>query len=168
MTSGQVDSERARELHRETREELLRADGKATTLLSVSAVVIGAIVAGAIAGDWTPADLSLGPEIAFWFALLGIVSGAAEFLRAVMPRTKHDAGRESARYFGHVVQMAGRDELTGHLSDGGGTTDHYVDQIWVLAGTVNSKYQCIRTGLVLTGLGLTVAVVSLIVDSICA
>jgi len=50
MTKAAGD--RASVLHSETREELARADAKATTLLSVTGLIIGALLAGAIAGDW--------------------------------------------------------------------------------------------------------------------
>ncbi|MBG6184699.1 hypothetical protein IWX65_002677 [Arthrobacter sp. CAN_A214] len=42
---------------REAREELARADGKASTLLAAIGVVIGPIVAAAFGGSWHSRDL---------------------------------------------------------------------------------------------------------------
>jgi len=43
---------------REAREELSRADGKSSLLLAAVGVVVGAVAAAVVAGEWSPFDLS--------------------------------------------------------------------------------------------------------------
>lgn len=106
---------RARSLHKDAREELGRADTKATTLLSVAGLFLGALSVGAIAGNWTPAALKIPAEPAFWLALALAAWGEVRLLRAVLPRVDHDKAYTEARYFGHVVQMRDREQLRACL-----------------------------------------------------
>jgi hypothetical protein len=155
---------RARTLHQNTREELSRADAKATTLLSVIGIVAAALIGGAIAGDWTPQKLALAPEIMAWSAVLLVAVAETHLLLAVLPRIDHDKEYRQPRYFGHVVQMAGRDELRERLEQADGELEQAIDQIWVAGGIVDTKYRHVRYGLQFFAAGVVVAVVALLVD----
>jgi hypothetical protein len=155
---------RARTLHQNTREELSRADAKATTLLSVIGIVAAALIGGAIAGDWTPQRLALASEIMGWSALVLVAVGETHLLLAVQPRIDHDREYREPRYFGHVVQMAGRDELREHLEQADGELEQAIDQIWAVGGIVHTKYRHVRYGLHFFAAGVVAAVVALLVD----
>jgi Family of unknown function (DUF5706) len=138
---------RARSLHKDVREELVRADAKATTLLSVVSILLGALLGGAIAGDWTPADLKCVLTVLFWIAV-GLGMGAeGHLLAAVLPRVKHPKDATQVRYFGHVVQLEDDEELKRRLTDADGELEQLTDQVYVLSGIVDSKYQHVRTAL---------------------
>jgi Family of unknown function (DUF5706) len=155
---------RARTLHQNTREELSRADAKATTLLSVIGIVAAALIGGAIAGDWTPQKLALAPEIMGWSALVLVAVAETHLLLAVLPRIEHDKEYRQPRYFGHVVQMAGRDELRERLEQADDELEQAVDQIWVVGGIVDTKYRHVRAGLQFFAAGVVVVVIALLVD----
>ena len=70
-------SQHAAALHRETREELARADGKATTLLGVVGLILGALLAGIIAGNWSPNHLGCFEEMIFWLGAVGAAAAGA-------------------------------------------------------------------------------------------
>jgi hypothetical protein len=57
----------------DTREELGRADGKASILLSAVGVVVSVLLAGAISRDWNPTQLAS----CEWLWWLGTLSGTA-------------------------------------------------------------------------------------------
>jgi hypothetical protein len=161
MIRAAVD--RASVLHSETREELARADAKATTLLSVTGLIIGALLAGAIAGDWTPQKLDNTVEWAFWPGLLLIAAAEGALFLAVVPRIKHDKDKKKLRYFGHVVQFRDLDDLREALETADSEHDRLLDQVFVLAGIAETKFRFVWVGMVglTTGSALCAAAVLL-------
>lgn len=144
MTLG---ASRVAALHVETREELARADSKATTLLSVTGLIIGALLAGAIAGNWTPERLDNAAEWAFWVGLVAIIAAELSLCLAVLPRVRHEKSKESLRYFGHVVQFESRVELATALAAADDEADRQIDQVFKLAEIVDRKYRYVWFGL---------------------
>lgn len=155
---------RARTLYTTTREELVRADAKATTLLSVVGLLLAALVAGAIADNWTPRELALIPELMFWAAIVAGVAGEADLLLAVLPHVEHDRSYTEARYFGHVVQMQDRAELRSCLDQADTELDQATDQIWWLSKIVDRKYAHVRRGMQLFAAGVGLAALALLLD----
>lgn len=155
---------RARSLHKDAREELGRADAKATTLLSVAGLFLGALSAGAIAGNWTPAELKVPAEPAFWLALALAIGGEIRLLLAVLPRVDHDKNFTEARYFGHVVQMRDRKQLRACLEQADAELDQAVDQLWMVSGIVDKKYRHVRRGLQLLASGAGLGFLALLTE----
>ena len=155
---------RARSLHKDAREELGRADTKATTLLSVAGLFLGALSVGAIAGNWTPAALKIPAEPAFWLALALAAWGEVRLLRAVLPRVDHDKAYTEARYFGHVVQMRDREQLRACLEKADTEFDEAVDQVWMVSRIVDKKYRHVRRGLQFLACGAGLALAALLTD----
>jgi hypothetical protein len=155
----------------EGREELERADNKASIFLGASGLVLGIFLGAAVAGDWNPTDLGhAGARAAFWvgtgFAFVGVLCLGL----AVVPRIKHDATKEKLAYFGHVIQYRERGwairrrtkarreaEGRGKLRDAicaasRGRFDRTVDQVWAVSHIVQRKYKQIRRALWAFGL----------------
>lgn len=150
----------------EGREELQRADNKASILLGAAGLVLSVFLGAAVAGDWDPTELGDGrAQPFFWvgigFAVLGVIMLAA----AVMPRIKHDEAKEKLAYFGHVTQYreggwalrpstkarrdaAGRDDLRAAICTASlGRFDRTVDQVWAVSHIVQRKYKHVRRAL---------------------
>jgi hypothetical protein len=92
----------AAKLRAETREEIARADTKAEILLAAFGVVVAAVLAGLVAGDWSPDELGRGAAIVFW---AGSGCTSASFLAlgyAVWPRVRHEQAEGPASYYAHV------------------------------------------------------------------
>jgi hypothetical protein len=159
-----VPEEMADALLTETREELGRADSKAATLMSASGVVVSVLLAGAIAGQWTPLQLG-------WWQLLwwpGAVTGAAgviAFAYAVWPRVTHEDPEQKLAYFGHVANYDKVEDLRAALKNKDSTPamDRTLDQLIVVSKIVTAKYYWVRWGMRLLALGLLLCVVAVVI-----
>lgn len=168
----------------ETRDELIRADTKASILLSASGVVVAALLAGAMSQDWDPSNLSAGPAQAmFWIGIVVAAGGVLALALAVKPRTKHTGDREGLAYFGHVVRYrssgwfrrsstrirentAGKEMLLKDLEQiGDDTFGRVVDQVWVLSGIVHLKYRLIQLALLSFGGAVLFCAIAALADA---
>lgn len=156
--------QRATALHREAREELTRADGKATTLLSVVGLILGALLAGSIAGDVDPRHLDNRIELLFWAGCCFGLASAGLLIDAVIPRTKHPTDREHLRYFGHVVAFSTVAELRRALERVDREYERTIDQVHVLSGIVQAKYERIRRALHSFVIGAVLVVAAILID----
>ena len=137
-----------------TREELARADAKATTLFASTGVVFGAVLSGLLSGRWSPPRIDDGPAQVLWWLGAGAAVTALVLLAcALFPRTRRDRrhGRITA-YYEDVVRL-GRAGLVraverGTISAHGNT----VDQLYELSRLVHRKYGLIKVAM--GGLGL--------------
>ncbi len=101
------------------RDELVRADAKATTLFATSGVAVGAVLTGLLSGQWSPSRIHGGLAQGIWWLGAAAAGVALVCLAAAMhPRTRRRRrdGRLAA-YFGDVV-MLGPDELDRALAGG--------------------------------------------------
>src|SRR4051794_18331127 len=102
----------AKTLLAETRDELARADDEATTLLGVNGILIAAVLAGVIAGNFTPGELTSWREPLFWIGAGGVLLAEALLCAAVFPKVSHPRHSPMPpRYFGHVARIATRSDL---------------------------------------------------------
>lgn len=139
----------------ETREEVSRADHKASILLGGATVSIG-LLASALAaeGGWKPSDLSEGWQPAFWIGVLLAGVGVALLSAAVFPRTAVRSHRQPrtrdpnpgrADYFGDLAQATTEAEASERVrrsaEDEVGRT---VRQAWHLSRVVGRKYAFTR------------------------
>lgn len=141
----------------ETRDEIHRADNKASIVLAGAGVAVGAIVAGLIAGDVGLADESL----FVWLLVIGagvlVVSGIATMGAAVFPRLGTlESGR--ARYFSEAAEFKDLPTLTKAIREEATRADERNShQISVLSSLVQTKYRLTRIGMMLLGVGFVVA-----------
>jgi hypothetical protein len=167
----------------EGREELARADNKASVMLGAAGLVLSVFLGSVIAGDWDPTQIGNGPaEATFWLGIALSVLGIVRLAAAVMPRTRHGEAREKLVYFGHVIQYRkpglavrqstrrrreaeAKEELRGAIvAAGANRFERTVDQVWVISLIVQRKYRHVRAGLLLLGLSSALCVVALVVD----
>jgi hypothetical protein len=146
----------------ETREELTRADGKASLLLAALGIGLSAILGAILAGSWTPFALRRPYEGIWWagsaFAGVSLLCLCA----AIFPKVAHKRGTGAVTYFGDVAKLKTVGELGAALKKS--VTDppeRTVVQLHVLARLVARKYAFIRVGLIALGLaiGLTLGAV---------
>ena len=100
-----------RHLLAETREELNRADGKAAMLFAIFGIAFGAVLAGIIAGDWTPRELAAGAQVVWWLGALAAVAALVALSAAVWPRVDSDHTSGRVTYFAHVAGYRTREAL---------------------------------------------------------
>lgn len=86
------------------REELQKVDSKASTLLATVGIILGALIAGAVSGSWSPSKItSDGPRILTWVALILVIAAVCVLGAAVKPRVNRASqDRENLYFFGHI------------------------------------------------------------------
>src|SRR3954452_18945096 len=77
-------------LLKETREELIRADAKASLLFAATGVVLAAVLTGIISGKWNPGDLKAGATGAFILGATAYAVAVISLGYAVWPRITHE------------------------------------------------------------------------------
>jgi MFS family permease len=155
---------RVEALHKETREELAKADSKATTLMSVVGLILGAFLAGTIAGRLSPQRLGDSVEWMFWIGVGFALVAEAALCFAVLPRTNPRLPKESLRYFAHVAQFESRDGFNSALLEVGDEYERLVDQVYDLSKTVVRKYGLIRLGLLTLAVGVLCCMASVLLS----
>jgi MFS family permease len=151
-------------LHRETREELAKADAKATTLTSIVGLILGALLAGAIAGDFSPQQFSNRVEWLFWTGVGLALAAEIALCSAIFPRIESMESREALLYFGHVAQFETRERFRSALLNADTEFERLTDQVYVLSKTVVRKYGLIRLGLFLLAAGVLFCMTSPLLD----
>jgi hypothetical protein len=151
------DGERklAKALLFESREELTRADAKASLLLATLGIGLSAILAATLAGDWTPFSLKE-PYQAMWW--IGSAWAGISFFclcAAVYPKVKHKSTSGGITYFGDVAALKTEKELRVALRRS--ETDPHartITQLHVISRLAGKKYAFIRAGLLTLGLAI--------------
>jgi hypothetical protein len=133
----------------ETREELVRADSKASLLLAAAGVAVGAVIAAVLAGSWSPDSLSaLGGHL-WWVGVAAAAVGIAALGYSVFPRTKR-SGSATGPIFGYYADMAGltSDELARLIRNSTQRLDdRVIDQLRQISKIVVRKYRGVRIAL---------------------
>ena len=150
----------------ETREDVSKADQKASMILASLGIGVGAVLAGVLAGDWKPMDLHGLGEVGWWIgaALLGGAISCAG--AAVWPR--YDAGDASAGiyYWAHVASFSSLSSLTSALDSNTPTLDDRTrNQLWSMSKIANLKYGLIRKSMGLTAASIVFIFASLFVSA---
>lgn len=152
----------AHQMLAETRDEVTRADNKASLLLTGVGVIAGVIAAAALGGDWRPSQLASFWEVVWWIgAALGV--GCAGCLAlAVIPRITHKASGPTVGYFNDVALLKGVDELEKALVlvD---PDERVVSQLFAVSGVARRKYIWVQRSIVVGAIGLALLVVSTLV-----
>lgn len=151
---------------REAREELVRADGKASLLLAATGIIIGALLAAFLAGTWHPSKLKDCVEWLWWVGTALGSLGTLALAAAVFPRTKYRSNRRPGivAYFGDVVGLS-MDELRMGLEGTAKNEDSAtLDQLKAICFVVDKKYRWIQTGMVLLGVAALCCVLAVLID----
>lgn len=139
----------------EAREELERADNKASILLAAVGVIVGALLAALLAGDWSPTSLKASVQWLWWAGILAAAIAIYLLGWAVFPRIRAAGWRPQAiAYYGDVVAAGTRNrvkELLDHAS--GDPLPRLIDQMLQVSKTVQVKYVAIRRAMILLGFG---------------
>lgn len=161
--SAELDSAALREQLAETREEIARADGKASILLAGAGVAVSAILAGLIAGDVKPSGVPglvaalAGLACAATLAGLGLIA-AALYLRCGSPACI------CARYVAEAASYPTPKALEVALLEDAHAGDRLLHQLFGLSKSVARKYSLLRWGMRLIGaavvLGLAASVLN--------
>lgn len=139
----------------EAREELGRADNKASILLAASGLIVGALIAAVLAGSWSPAQLSAVTAWIWWIACVFLAAGIACLGTAIYPRTSRPLKLpDFVAYFGDVVALKCRADLERAISRTAHTSgSRNLDQLELISAIVSKKYRYLRLALLSFALG---------------
>jgi pycsar effector protein len=134
-----------------TRSELDRVDHKADVLFTGSGVITGAVVAGALAGQWSPTSLSLSAKIAWWVGVVAWITSLGCLAAAVFPRLGPVQRRQRTRmiaYFLDVARLRTCEDLRVAVQQHPApATAVLLDQLFRVSKLVRSKYRCLQAAL---------------------
>lgn len=158
-------ADRGADLLRTAREELARADAKATTLFATAGVAVSAVLGGVVSGQWSPTRLH--GDLARWTWWMGTAVTAVALVclaAAVYPRTRRRGrdGRITA-YFGDVTRRTSA-ELAHALARESGAANT-ADQVYEVSRIVERKYTLIKVAFCATGLGALLCATSVLLSS---
>jgi Family of unknown function (DUF5706) len=149
------------------RGEIDRADAKASILLAASGVAAGALLAGLIAGTWTPLKLQVGIQWAWWTGVVEAAIGIGCLALAVYPREyKDDSGIPWAvQYYGDVLAYPTTTRLVAALNRSAETNvERIADQLRHVSWIVHYKYRLIRWGMRILFLATTTIVAAMAIN----
>jgi hypothetical protein len=147
----------------EAREELNRADNKASMLLAIFGVGFGAVLAGVVAGNWKPSDLTAGAEVVWWLGASAAAAALVAVGAAVWPRVSSEHATGRITYFAHVAGYRTREALHEAIERQSETdAERPIEQLRAISSIVMRKYRLVQLGLVLYGLGVLACVLSAI------
>jgi hypothetical protein len=141
-----------------TRRELDRVDHKAELVFTASGVVTGAVIAGALAGQWSPASSGTATGLVWWTGLVAWGLALACLAGAVYPRIGPGArtGSDSrmVAYFADVARLDGPDDLRAALRrDVAPSEAVLLDQLFRISKIVRIKYRCLHLAFWLLAVG---------------
>lgn len=128
-----------------TREELVRADTKASLLLAASGVALGALLNGLISAKWSPLQLDSRVGWLWWLGLAATVLALTLLAVAIFPSTKRASTKPAlAAYYGDAIGRTA-DELATKVT----VTPHklhkaLLDQILTVSTIVARKYRLLQ------------------------
>lgn len=154
--NGDVASFTARLLE-ETRDEITRADSKASIILAGAGIALGAVLGGFVYGRLSLAASSPGVVAGALFALLLLAAGIV-LLAVVISPTTGEPLEGRARYYKDIAAYRDPQELLPVLKrEAADTRARNAEQLHALSGLVCKKYRLMRCALWLLGVGFGVA-----------
>lgn len=154
----------AQALLAETREDIAKADQKATMVLAALGIGVGAVLGGVLAGDWKPHDLSQHGEPAWWIGVLLIAASILAAGIAVWPRFDKVGRTRGIYYWANVAAYADFDDFIAssarRLPPSGVRTLY---QLFHLSKIVDRKYTLVRYSMGFALAGIVFCVVGVAV-----
>jgi Family of unknown function (DUF5706) len=127
-------------------------------LLAASGVATGALLAGLMAGNWTPLELQVTIQWAWWLGVAEAAIGTFLLALAVYPREQiNDSGIPWAVvFYGDVLSYRSTTQLMGALERSAETTiERIADQLRRVSAIVDRKYRLVRRGMLILFLSAT-------------
>jgi hypothetical protein len=139
----------------EARDELQRADQKASILLAAAGVAIGTVLAGILSAGWSPSLLRSPWDVLWEAGAVATLGGIGALIWAIYPRTTHGRNDDSRLfYFGQAGNTESVADLERELRKSSGSHfERSADQLWRVSRVVNTKYRAVRWGVRLLVLG---------------
>lgn len=167
MTNREESSSDAlcRTMLAESREELTRADAKASILLGSVGIFFSVIFAGMMSGPWTPSKMGAPYSTLFYVGIAVGIAGLVSLGWSIMPRVKNARRKGEVAYFGDVVSCADAAELHDCLEKTAAchSSSRSERQLHAVSRIVHRKYLWIRVSLVCLFVSVALSIGSTVV-----
>lgn len=150
----------------EAREDVQRADQKASVLLATLGIGFAVVTAGQFAGNFDLSKFSTCGQIIWWVGVVVATLSVALSALALWPRYRlNDRPEFGITYWGHIAAFKTLDDFDAALTaEGNPTNRRGRHQVWRLSKLVLAKYRSLRAAIVSGGAaGLLLALASIIV-----
>jgi hypothetical protein len=147
----------------ETREEIRRADARASHWLAMLGSALLALLTAVVGQSWTPARLAGADRWLWWSGCVCAAVALLALVLALLPRVWGDRDTDHVSYFGHVHRLRDpavvRDYLERNAAD---SMPGLVAQLCQLSRLAVTKYRYTRIGTIFGTLAATLVAVSLL------
>lgn len=153
----------AERLLAESRDEIGRADSKASMLLAAFSLLVGVVVAGLFAGEFRPDELHCDGEPVWWIGCCLVGTALVALARAIYPTLRHGEAQGPITYFGHAAgrsTAAVEAALKGQVE---GERSRTIEQLAVISSIVWRKYRFVQAALWLFGAGVALCIFGVLI-----
>jgi len=152
----------------DTRDELNRADSKASLLLAAIGVVIAALIGGLAGRKWTPMTLDTGAQALWWVGTAAAAAGvfwiaASVYPRIHQPKTPHPG---LPAYYGDVAAYHDIDAFRDAIDQAPEARERLINQTYVVSKIVQWKYVLLRRGLLSILLAIVACILAIVINVI--
>ena len=148
----------------ETREDIARAETKASIALAAASLVSGSVFS-ALLDNW--ADVVPGTKVLLALCLTATLVGLVSLGLALIPHVfANRGGHHMVAYFGHVTAAGTIEEFERLADEPQDERARLTNQIWTLAVLTTGKYAHIRRAFLALGTAVFVGVAAMLVEAI--
>ena len=149
------------ELLIESREEVSRADGKASMLLSALTVAAGVLAAALLAGSWSPTRIEQPFRALWWIGVAFVAAGSIALGLAVWPRLRHHLDGPRASYFDEIALLGDVATVKATLEKAD-ASERTLTQLVAISQIARRKYKLIRWAMALLAIALVLILLAVI------
>jgi hypothetical protein len=159
-----MDETQLLRLLNETRDEIARAESKASIALAAAGLVVGAVL-GEMLDRY--AGLTVAAKVTVIGCVAAMVGGLVSLGLSLIPKLfVNPGGHSMMAFFGHVTAAGSITEFERLTEEPQDERSRLTNQIWTLSLLIMRKYQHIRRAFLFLGAAVALGVVTLIVQGI--
>jgi Pycsar effector protein len=150
----------------DARDELNRADSKASLLLAAIGVIIGALIAGLAGSKWTPMRLETGAQAVWWAGVAAAAAGVVWIAASVYPRIHQPETLYPGMpaYYGDVAAYQDVNAFRDAISRAPEARERLINQTYVVSKIVQWKYVLLRRGLLSISAAIIACMLAVIIN----
>jgi len=152
----------------DARDELNRADSKASLLLAAIGVIIGALIAGLAGSKWTPMTLDTGAQAVWWAGVSAAAAGVFWIAASVYPRIHQPKTPRHGlpTFYGDVAAYQDVDAFRVAIGQAPEARERLINQTYVISKIVQWKYVLLRRGLLSILMAIVACTLAVVINMI--
>lgn len=157
-----MDNEQLLRLLNETREDISRAESKASIALGAAGLVSGSVM-GELFARYP--SLTTAGQISMIACVAAVIAGLVSLGLALIPNVfANPGGHQMLAFFGHVMAAGSLTAFEQMAEEPQDERQRLTNQIWTLSTLIMRKYAHIRRAFLALGLAVALGVVTMLVE----